>query len=82
MRRMYLPRRDRRLTIEEQDQLNYEEGRHEDRAAQSPTGDVDHPQGSSVPSSPWLQCPRSWAYEGASRKGVLIGPPFGQWIKK
>jgi hypothetical protein len=38
MRSLYLPRRDRRLTREEQEQPNHEEGRHEDRAAQSPSG--------------------------------------------
>jgi hypothetical protein len=35
-----------------------------------------------VLSFPWLRCPRSWTYKGASRKGMLIGPRFGQWIRK
>ena len=37
MRRLCLPRRDKRFTIEEQDEPNYEEGRHEDRAVQAPS---------------------------------------------
>ena len=44
-------------------------------------GNIDHRQGSSVPSSPWLQCPQFLDLRRSISRGHYR-PSFGQWIRK